>query len=541
MILGADRCPTFGRTMSSVTPSGPLRAALLALAFWSGDLLAGEGLPPVPVPAENPITEPKRVLGKILFWEEQLSSDNTMACGTCHRQENGSADPRTGIHPGADGIFGNADDVFGSPGVRRQDASGELVFDDLFGFDVQITRRAAAAFVGNQWSPLLFWDGRASSEFRDPQTGEVVIESGGALENQAVHPLLDDVEMAHENRTWAAVIDKLESATPMALATELPPDMAAALSDAATYGDLFDDAFGTPDINAARIAMAIATYERTVVPDQTPWDLHTLTSRQSAGLLTFLGTSCTTCHSPPQFTSNTFRNIGLRDPDDDPGRFEVTHNADDRGRFKVPSLRNVGLRDRLMHTGHITGVADAIQFYRGIGHTHFPDNQDPLVQGGIVISESAVADMIDFLENGLTDPRAAAGEFPFDRPKLFSEVTASVAAVPPALLGLASAPNPFRSHTVIRYTTTPGPVELAVYDAAGRLVRRIVAVGAIDADGVDAEGVGATGVGGDVDGVDGAIAWDGKTRAGLAVPAGVYFVRLTTPNGAASIPIVRME
>ena len=236
----------------------------------------------------------------------------------------------------------------------------------------------------------------------------------------------------------------------------------AALSDAATYGDLFDDAFGTPDINAARIAMAIATYERTVVPDQTPWDLHTLTSRQSAGLLTFLGTSCTTCHSPPQFTSNTFRNIGLRDPDDDPGRFEVTHNADDRGRFKVPSLRNVGLRDRLMHTGHITGVADAIQFYRGIEHTHFPDNQDPLVQGGIVISESAVADMIDFLENGLTDPRAAAGEFPVDRPKLFSEVTASVAAVPPALLGLASAPNPFRSHTVIRYTTTPGPVELAV-------------------------------------------------------------------------------
>ena len=53
-----------------------------------GTLTAGLGgggtLPPVPVPPENPITEAKRVLGKILFWDEQLSSDNTMACGTCH-------------------------------------------------------------------------------------------------------------------------------------------------------------------------------------------------------------------------------------------------------------------------------------------------------------------------------------------------------------------------------------------------------------------------------------------------------------------------
>lgn len=533
MILGTDRCLTFGRKMISIALPRPLLAALLALVFRSGDLLAGEALPPVPVPPENPITEPKRVLGKILFWEEQLSSDDTIACGTCHRHQSGSADPRMGIHPGADGIFGTSDDIYGSPGVRRQDASGELVFDDLFGFDVQTTRRVAAGFVGNQWSSLLFWDGRASSEFRDPQTGEVVIESGGALESQALHPLLDDVEMAHENRTWSEVIDKLGSATPMALATELPPDMAAALSGDPTYGELFEDAFGTPDITAARIAMAIATYERTLIPDQTPWDLHTLTSRQSAGLLTFLGTSCTTCHAPPQFTSNTFRNIGLRDPDDDAGRFEVTQNPDDRGRFKVPSLRNVGLRDRLMHTGHITGVADAIQFYRGIGHTHFPDNQDPLVQGGIVISESAVADLIDFLENGLTDPRAAAGTFPFDRPKLLSEVSASIAAVPAESLALSSAPNPFRSHTMIQYVkTTPGPVELAVFDAGGRLVRRMVSVGAMDAaDGDGTEG----------DGVDGAFAWDGRTRGGSPVPTGVYFARITTPDGAASIRIVRME
>lgn len=506
--------------MNGYVPTTLIAGAFLVITLPASH--AGQGLPPVPVPPENPITESKRVLGKILFWDEQVSSDNTMACGTCHRHQTGSADPRVGLHPGADGAFGTEDDTFGSPGVRRQDAHGDLVFDELFGFDVQTTRRAAVGFVGNQWSPLLFWDGRATSEFRDPQTGDVVIPSGGSLESQAIFPILDDVEMAHENRKWVEVITKLQTATPLALATDLPTDMAAALGDDPTYSELFAEAFGTSEITATRIGMAIATYERTVVPDQTPWDLGTMTTAQSRGLLTFLGNACTTCHAPPQFTNNTFRNIGLRDPDDDGGRFEITQNPADRGRFKVPSLRNVGLRDRLMHTGHITDVADAVQFYRGIGHTHVTDNQDPLVQGGIDLPENSVADLVDFLENALTDPRAAAGSFPFDRPTLLSESSAAILATLPESIGLSSAPNPFRSDTTIRYfTTAPGPVELAVYDAGGALVRRTVSVEAESGEG--------------------AFDWDGRDRAGHTLPAGVYFARVTTAQGAASIRLVRAE
>ena len=71
-------------------------------------------LPEVPIPVENPITEAKRVLGKILFWEEQLSSDNTVACGTCHIPSVGGADPRQFSHPGPDQIFGTNDDIIGS-------------------------------------------------------------------------------------------------------------------------------------------------------------------------------------------------------------------------------------------------------------------------------------------------------------------------------------------------------------------------------------------------------------------------------------------
>ena len=87
---------------------------MLVLALAASSPLAAE-LPPVPVPAENPITEPKRVLGKILFWDEQLSSDGSVACGTCHRPGAGGGDPRAGRHPGID--KGTIDDVMGSPGI----------------------------------------------------------------------------------------------------------------------------------------------------------------------------------------------------------------------------------------------------------------------------------------------------------------------------------------------------------------------------------------------------------------------------------------
>src|SRR5262245_6849196 len=67
-------------------------------------------LPPVPHPAENPPSEAKRVLGKILFFEEQLSSDDTVACATCHVMSAGGTDPRRRRAPGKDGVFTSAGD-----------------------------------------------------------------------------------------------------------------------------------------------------------------------------------------------------------------------------------------------------------------------------------------------------------------------------------------------------------------------------------------------------------------------------------------------
>ena len=88
---------------------------------------------PIPVPGENPITEEKRVLGKILFWDEQLSSDNTVACGTCHLPAFGGTDNRKAIHPGADEKFNTEDDVIGSPGIARYNENLTPVNDPFFG------------------------------------------------------------------------------------------------------------------------------------------------------------------------------------------------------------------------------------------------------------------------------------------------------------------------------------------------------------------------------------------------------------------------
>jgi len=98
-----------------------------------------ESLGDAPAPVENPVTEEKRVLGKILFWDEQLSSDNTVACGTCHRPAAGGADSRLALNPGFDQLFGTEDDLVGSAGIRSLDANGNVVNDPVFGHGPQVT------------------------------------------------------------------------------------------------------------------------------------------------------------------------------------------------------------------------------------------------------------------------------------------------------------------------------------------------------------------------------------------------------------------
>lgn len=399
-----------------------MKRIVAVLVIVSAFGLSVAQLPPVPQPPENPITEPKRLLGKMLFWEEQLSSDGRVACGTCHLPGNAGADPRAGVHPGFDEIFGTDDDVIGSPGVARADASGDLVQDLLFSFNTQVTGRSANPVVNSAYAPEAFWDGRAGSTFLDPETGQVSIANGGALENQAVGPILSDVEMAREGRTWSDVAATLQVVEPMRFAGDLPADLLAALSGDPSYPDLFQAAFGDPVITAERIGFAIATYERTLIADDTPWDRFmagdptAMTPQQQQGWAVFQGSNCAQCHTAPLFTDQTFRNIGVRPVAEDTGREAVTGNFADRGRFKVPTLRNVGLKTTYMHNGGLASLQDVVIFYQP-GNQADNENRDPLVPSPIPPDETAA--LVEFMMNGLTDARVASESAPFARPSIF--------------------------------------------------------------------------------------------------------------------------
>jgi cytochrome c peroxidase len=405
------------------------RVAALLAGLLSARLLAA--VPPVPVPPENPLTEPKRVLGKMLFWDEQLSSDGSIACGTCHRPAYGGADPRAGRYPGVD--KGTIDDVHGSPGIVSLDRNGRPMVDAVFANQPQVTPRLTPSNFGALWADELFWDGRARSRFDDPLSGQTVIARGGALENQAAAALVTSTEMAKRDRSWADVTNEIARARPLALATNLPKDVAAALARRATYPELFLAAFGDPAITPVRIAFALATYQRTLVSDQTAWDRFdagdtaALTGRALYGWRALNAFHCVACHTPPLFTNNEFFQIGVRRADFDRGRELVTSDPEDAGEMKVPTLRNAALRPRFMHTGEFTNLGAAIGFY--VNPPALPE-RDGIPGAGLYSFNMSRVDETDiraFLD-ALVDPRVRAETFPFDRPTLRSERAAESTA-----------------------------------------------------------------------------------------------------------------
>lgn len=406
--------------------------------------------PPTPFPPENPDSDAKAKLGKILFWEEQLSADNTVACGTCHRPNAGGSDPRSSTSaarlPGPDGVSGTADDVHGSPGVIRCNAQGQQT-----GAAIQVTGRKAPSYLDAMFAPRLFWDGRAEcrredcptfSAFEDPDApGTFPIQYGAALESQAVGPPLSDVEMACEDASWQAIHQKLKSATPLALASQIPADLAELIAaHDASYPRLFEAAFGDEqtsgprdEINTRRIAFAIATHERRLRSEQTPWDRFNagddtaLTPAQIRGLDLFLNKAkCEGCHRVPLFSDGDFHYIGFHEPSWDLGRNAIDPQFGVPGAMRTPTLRNVGLRAAtgLLRNGAGVGasLAEIVDLYDLGGLVDNPSvTQIDKAMEPLSLTPDEKADLLDFLEHGLDDPRVKAQTAPFDRPQLSTE------------------------------------------------------------------------------------------------------------------------
>ncbi len=387
-------------------------------------------LQPPPVPPGNQVTAAKTYLGKVLFWDEQMSSTRTVSCGTCHHSEKGGTDPRSAVspagstNPGPDLIPNTPDDIRGSAGVPVNNVNGSFVRDDHYGFEAQVTGRKSMSYINAGYSPVLFWDGRATNVFRDPLTNAVVLNNGGALESQVLGPPLSTSEMAHTGRDWNDVALRIASSKPLALSPSIPTPLESWIGGR-TYPELFEEVFGTPEVSPTGIALAIATFERSLYSDRTPFDLDVagiaqLSQQEQRGRGVFNASSCNVCHAGPLFTDNAFHFIGVRPQNEDTGRFQVTGNNNTLGAFRTPSLRNAELRGSFFHNGQFTTLEQVVAFYNRGGDFNGPNKPVNLIRP-LGLNAQQQADLVAFLKRPLTDPRVAAEAAPFDRPTLYSE------------------------------------------------------------------------------------------------------------------------
>lgn len=221
------------------------------------------------------------------------------------------------------------------------------------GVGFKLGARNSPTVINRLFSAEQFWDGRA----RD-------------LEEQAHGPLTNPVEMAMASHA----------------------DVVAECGKVEAYRPLFAAAYGTDDIDMTRIAQAIASYERTVVSGNSPFDRYqagdrdALSASQVRGLALFNGkANCQTCHVSFNFTDENYHNLGVGwDPAKkelkDLGRYEVSKIDADRGAFKTPTLRNIVETAPYMHDGSEATLRQVIELYDrgGNANPHLSPKMKPL-------------------------------------------------------------------------------------------------------------------------------------------------------------------
>ena len=279
------------------------------------------------------------------------------------------------------------------------------------GMEGQSIRRNSPTILNAAYAKHIFHDGRDTS-----------------LETQAINPLLAKDEMANPSMGW----------------------LLAKIARFADYDGLFEAAFGGGP-STDRIGQAIASWERTVLAGNAPFDRwryarnkNALSAEQKKGFKLFTGKAgCVSCHHVAEdhalFTDDSFHDTGIgymsvgAARDDSPvrvelapgvvvamdrdvvrsvgdprppdlGRFEVSLDPADKWRFKTPSLRNVAVTAPYMHDGSLRTLEEVVRFYDVGGVPH--EELDPLLRPLGLLDEE-VAALVAFLES-LTSPDIAA-------------------------------------------------------------------------------------------------------------------------------------
>jgi cytochrome c peroxidase len=156
------------------------------------------------------------------------------------------------------------------------------------------------------------------------------------------------------------------------------------------------------DIDAYVIIRAIASFERTFVSANSPYDqylngdISALPSAAIRGMSLFFGpeANCASCHGGFNLRNEGYANVGLYEVYEDSGRERITMNPEDNGKFKIPSLRNVALTAPYMHDGSIADLEGVVRFFASGGAKHA--NKDKRMQA-LDLSEQDISDLVIFL------------------------------------------------------------------------------------------------------------------------------------------------
>lgn len=189
------------------------------------------------------------------------------------------------------------------------------------------------------------------------------------------------------------------------------------LSASNTYPALFKQAFGSSEITSSAMLKALSQYMLMLVSDQSKYDKiqrgeagQAFTEQEAKGY-TIFKKNCNSCHQEPLFTDYSFRDNGIGiNAENDLGRFEITLNPSDRGKFKVPSLRNLKYTPPYMHDGSFLNLRAVLNHYRD--QIQQTENLDPLLKDKIPLTDMEVEDLLAFLntlndENFVKDKRFA--------------------------------------------------------------------------------------------------------------------------------------
>lgn len=358
----------------------------------------------IPQSPVNPLTREKIELGKLLFFEPIFANEaknpalrHTFTCSSCHV-------PNAGFRPGrmqgiADGGLG-----FGVNGERRH-MHGAYVADSI---DAQGARPLATlnvAFVENtMWNGSFGSDGHNLGTedmwgVRDPGTAINHLHLG-SLEGQNIEGL-----KVHRMNYTKAIIEE------------------------ANYKDLFDAAFPemSEDERYSRKAasFALSAYLRHLTTNKAPFQqwlrghYDEMTQQQKRGAILFFGKAgCVNCHYEKNLGSMRFEAIGVSDlyengglktgPNDlrNKGRGGFTNREEDLFKFRTPQLYNLGDSGPYFHGGSKETLEDVIHYFNnGVAENkNVPQEQLSFFIKPIGLSDDEIADLAEFIRNGLRDP-----------------------------------------------------------------------------------------------------------------------------------------